>query len=423
MFQNNVKPETKANTTINDKIHYFANTIFSRNTNAKDVELILSNYSFICINKISELVANQKFYVAEYNKELDVFDSVEDSNNWLYQLYTNSNSTMGLSIKQLIQLICYWYYVEGNAYLWFRKSNIDGGVKAKYPQEIIILPSYEVTINGGTNRLIESYSLMLNNSYVTIPADEVCHIKSMSIPKTTDNQLYYYKGQSKFFNAISTVLSAYNELIKNSNEELHRQGNANIFLSNNEYGVSEQERQSWADAFTKRFGKEFAPIVFAGQIGTKVERLDTGNSILQQNTGAFAGGINTEFKRLITATYGMPLDFIDGTPAYTSNYKEMKATISEQTIEPLTNEIIDAINNFLKYYDNGAYSLQYTPFKYENLNDKVLIINTLFMMDAIEKNEARDVLGYETKEIFDTNNVVEPETETIEIEDEVKKKA
>jgi hypothetical protein len=117
--------------------------------------------------------------------------------------------------------------------------------------------------------------------------------------------------------------------------------------------------------------------------------------------------------------YGLMLDFVNGTPAYTSNYKEMKATIYEQTIDPLTNRFLSAINKHLKQYDNGEYSIQYTPFKYESLNDKVLIAQTLWMGEAIGKNELRELFGYEVKDEYDNEIELEPEAEAPEMETEI----
>jgi hypothetical protein len=247
----------------------------------------------------------------------------------------------------------------------------------------------------------------------------------MSIPEGSDNQTYYYKGISKFNNALKDVLEAYYLMLENANTELNRQGVPNVVLSNDKDQVSTQEVKIWQDAMNRRYGK-YAPIVFGGEQGTTYTRMDIGNNILAQNTGAFAGGLNTELKRLITAMYGMPLDFIDGTPAYTSNYKEMKATIYEQTIEPYTISILRTINNHLKQYDNGLYSIQYTPFKYESLNDKVMIANTLGSFEAISKNEMREMFGYEVEDEYETEimetetetEVEEPETEIMETETE-----
>jgi hypothetical protein len=170
---------------------------------------MLSNYSFICLNKIADLVASQKYYVGTYDKEYQTYETLEDESNWLNNLIYNNSKTMQIDFTDLLQLITYWYYIEGNVFLWFRVSDYEGGVKAKYPVEIILLPAREVMINAGGYNLVESYSITLNNKYITIPASEVCHIKTMSIPIESDNQTYYYKGISKFNNALKDVLEAY----------------------------------------------------------------------------------------------------------------------------------------------------------------------------------------------------------------------
>jgi hypothetical protein len=393
-------------------LQFFANTIGANRVDFEQTQKLLSNYSFICINKISELVSSQKYYVGTYDKELELYNSVKESDNWLISLIDNNSLTMQINFNELLQLIIYWYYVEGNVYLWFRTSDYDGGVNAKYPVEIILLPSREVMINAGTYNLIDSYSITLNNKYITIPANQVCHIKTMSIPEGSDNQTYYYKGISKFNNAIKDVLEAYYLMLQNANTELNRQGVPNVVLTNASDQVSQIEVNNWQEAFNKRYGK-YAPIVFGAEINTKYERMDIGNNILAQNTGAFAGGINTELKRLITATFGMPLDFIDGTPAYTSNYKEMKATIYEQTIEPLTISILQSINIHLKQFDNGMYSIQYVPFKYESLNDKVMIANTLGTFEAISKNELRELFGMSYSDLYEVEDI-ETDIEQVE---------
>lgn len=418
---NNIKQLFKAPKAVTnrDVLTFFQQTISANNIEGIEAQRMLSNYSFICINKISELIASQKFYVGTYQEELESYETITNKENWLINIIDNNSLTMQISFSELMQLITYWYFIEGNVYLWFRTSNYNNDIKAKYPVEVILLPSREVQINAGEYNLIESYSLTFNNKYITIPADEVCQIKTMSIPTISDNETYYYKGISKFNQALKDVLEAYYLMLQNANTELNRQGVPNIVLTNNNDQVSPQEQKNWQEALNRRYGK-YAPIVFAGEVGTTYDRMDIGNGILAQNTGAFAGGLNTELKRLITATYGMPLDFIDGTPAYTSNYKEMKATIYEQQIEPLTINFLQSINNHLKQYDNGLYSIQYVPFKYESLTDKVLIANTLISYEAISKNELREMFGLEVEDEFEVENEQMTENENeIETDNEV----
>jgi hypothetical protein len=399
-------------------LQFFKQTITANNIGDLSVTQMLSNYSFICMNKIAELVANQKYYVGSYDAEYDTYETISEENNWLVNIVDNNSQTMQISFNELLELVTYWYYIEGNVYLWFRVSNYNGGTKAKYPVEIILLPSREVEINAGSYNLIDSYSLTLNNKWITIPATEVCHIKTMSIPTYSDNPTYFYKGISKYYNALKDVLGAYYTMLDNANTELNRQGVPNIVLTNDHDPISPQEQINWQDALNQRYGK-YAPIVFAGEQNTKYERMDIGNNIIAQNTGAFAGGLNTELKQLITSMYGLMLDFVNGTPAYTSNYKEMKATIYEQTIDPLTNRFLSAINKHLKQYDNGEYSIQYTPFKYESLTDKISIANTLMLGEAISKNELRELFGYEVEDEYDNEIELEPEAEAPEMETEI----
>lgn len=396
-------------------LRFFAQTIGANNTAFKETEQLLSNYSFVCIDKIADLTAQQNYYVGTFNKELNTFDEVTETENWLVKLLNENSLTMQVSFRNMLKLAVQWLYIEGNVYIWARQSNLNGGIKSKYPIEFILLPSREVQIETSENDFISSYNLTLNNRYVKIPANEVIHIKSMAIPFGSDNQDYYYRGTPKFLNALKDVISAYYSMLQNANYELNRQGVPNIVLKNDKFGITQQEISDWQTWADRRF-KQYAPSVLGLQDGTEYERMDVGNNILAQNTGAFAGGLNTELKQLITATFGIPLDFLNGSVAYTSNYKELKATIYEQTINPLTQTIIEAFNYHFKQFDNGLYSIQFTPYQYSSLTDKVMIINTLTMIDAISKNEVRDMLGLETLPEYDEDAEIEVE-EDVEVED------
>ena len=83
-------------------LQFFKQTITANNIGDLSVTQMLSNYSFICMNKIAELVANQKYYVGSYDAEYDTYETISEENNWLVNIVDNNSQTMQISFNELL---------------------------------------------------------------------------------------------------------------------------------------------------------------------------------------------------------------------------------------------------------------------------------------------------------------------------------
>jgi HK97 family phage portal protein len=106
----------------------------------------------------------------------------EPVENYLTDIMANPNSST--TWQQLEYAHYWWQFTSGNTYIFTPKDN--RGV----PIEYWVLPSPNVTINANTER-ITSYTYKQNANQITIPVDEIIHIKKVH-PSINFDKNYLY---------------------------------------------------------------------------------------------------------------------------------------------------------------------------------------------------------------------------------------
>jgi HK97 family phage portal protein len=102
--------------------------------------------------------------------------------NYLTDIMESPNSST--TWQQLEYAHYWWQFTSGNTYIFTPKDN--NGV----PLEYWVLPSPNVTINANSERVVD-YTYRQNANQITIPADEIIHIKK-SHPSTNFDKNYLY---------------------------------------------------------------------------------------------------------------------------------------------------------------------------------------------------------------------------------------
>ena len=379
----------------------------------------LTGYTKLCIDKRASLISSQKYYVASYDNTTDTYPEITQ-NNWLLELIENPSITFDLSFREILNLTSYWLDYDGNAYLWFRRSDLNSGKVNKYPTEIILLPSKEITMNIGKSG-IESYSITLNGLYLTIPANEICHIKTMGIPNESQDPLYYYKGISKFKEPLKLDVENDYYLREYANNELAKQGQPSLLLTHNEFEVEKQHSEAVKNSLISRYGAKYAPMVFGVGSGFRLEPLVTTASFLSSNSSLFKDGLNTEIAQRIATMFGFSFDYLLNRIPY-ANLTEAKAILYEQTIEPQTLLIEDQLNRYINKNIDADVFIKHQSFEYNDKSFELLVMQTLLSYNLVSIEEAREWAGYDPKIIGEltneTNNTERTETEQNETSNE-----
>jgi len=379
------------------------NQSITTNENFDVIKQMQTGWSEICLAKRQNLVANQDYYVANYDKVSSTYQEIK-TENWLKNLLDNPSVSFDFDIKQIIGLATRYVDLTGNAYLWFRRSG--NGVKLNLPVEIILLPTREVTLQLGTDKSNSYYEVTLNNIFLKIPYDEVCHIKTFRVPLSSDNSLYFYQGASNFAEPLRLDLYSDYLIREYANTELVRQGMPSlVYKSDNVIDgiVLEQLRL----AMVSMYGK-YAPKIISAELGNSLEPLQTTATFLSSNTTLYKDSLSTDIAQRVCSAYGVPYKLITNDIPF-ANFNEALKMFYTQTIDPLTADNIGQINQYLKTLDETV-SIQFNPFEYINVVESKLIIDTLLMADAVTKDEVREWANYDIMTNEQTNDIEDANT-------------
>lgn len=368
----------------------FFQTITANTLDFDVIKAMQTGYSEVCLSRRQALVSNQKFYVANYNQSTNSYEEIK-SNNWLLELIENPSITFDYSFEEIVGLTIRYRDLYGNAYWWLRRST-GNGVKAKYPIEIVVIPSEDVQIQIYNNQRVYEFTLL--NVFYQIPQDEIFHFKTTGVPNDTNSIEYMFKGVSNFARALEVDLKNDLYIREYANTELARQGQPSLLIkSQNE--IEQNELDSYKDAFRTKFGK-YAPAIFGASWGNNIEPLITTASLLSSNSALFKDSLSIDIANRICSIYGFSYDYILNRIPY-ANLSEAKAILYEQTIEPLTTDFEKQFNRYInKNLDNTVY-LQHEQFTYQDKTFELAIMQLLQMSGAITLSELREWAGFDAE--------------------------
>lgn len=133
------------------------------------------------VQTVFAIIQKKAQFLSMLNESVTLDDGTP-ADNYLTDIMKNPNSST--TWQQLEYAHYWWQFTNGNTYIFTPKDN--RGI----PLEYWVLPSPNVTINANSERIV-NYTYRQNANQITIPADEIIHIKK-SHPSTNFDKNYLY---------------------------------------------------------------------------------------------------------------------------------------------------------------------------------------------------------------------------------------
>lgn len=303
--------------------------------------------------------------------------------NYLTDIMEKPNSST--TWQQLKYAHYWWQLTNGNTYIFTPKYN------SNRPKEFWVLPSPNVTINANSEQIV-SYTYRQNANQITIPADEIIHIKKAH-PSTNFDKNYLYGTPielQKSLDLMNLEVSALDFV----QSFLDADGVAPYILSATD-NIPPEQLKKYKTGYNEAISNSKYQVQAMIGAGAKVEPLaksSQADGLAVNQTGSIVEAICTIWgtpKNILTLDFnGKAL--IDGALEFWYN----------STLKPDKQNFEQAINEQLSQYDRAVYKIEDYKMKdteevrKQELHDFGLALTT--QNELLEKRGKEPVEGGDT---------------------------
>lgn len=332
----------------------------------------------------SSSVSSDTFYKSQRLKKSAL---VEVNDTALHELLKRPNPSQ--SYVSFIQELISFDRLTGNSYI-YGISPETGQNKGRF-LELYVLPSHKVEIHsGGIFEPVKEYSLSYNG-YITIPADNICHIKDFNpYYDGTGSHLY---GMSPLKAGLRT-LQANNEATTTGVKYLQNQTARGVLMSD-EGDLSAAQAQQLKDKFRSNYQGSNN----AGDVVITPKKLSWINFGLSASDLSLIEQHKASIRDLCNV-YNVPVQLLNNTDASTyNNMKEAKKALYQNAVIPHLIKIREELNRWLvpKFGENLYLDFDFTVIP-ELQEETEKIVDQMAKSWWITPNEKRQAMSYGTDE-------------------------
>jgi HK97 family phage portal protein len=333
---------------------------------------------FSCINLIARSCAGIPWIVYKKGKE----KNEEIENHPLVNLIHRPNPRQGQS--RFFDSMVGYYMLTGNSYIE-RVGPASGAPKELYP----LRPDRVEIILGNEQQPILRYDYKVGAKIVPLEPELILHLKSF-------NPLDDWYGMAPLTAASRAVDQ------NNSSKEWNVALLQNAAMPSGALVTQQNLADEQYDQLRKEIDTKYAGAKHAGRPMLFEGGLDWRQMAISPVDMAWLEGLKFSGREIAIA-FGVPPELIgDNSNKTYSNYGEARMAFYLETVLPLMDFLRDELNNWLTPLYGDSYYLDYDRDEIEAIQEDRKEVwsraNKSFASGLLTKNEAREMIGYESVE-------------------------